>query len=147
MANTTQDYYSILGVSKTVDQKELKKAYRRLARKYHPDLHPGDQKAAMEKKFQELNEAYEVLGDETSRKNTTNTDQTGKRLKPMSVHANKPGVPIQAANRIPDSDKAGAPTLVMCLKACLGVERNAKEPRLEALPWQERIWKRTCRFL
>jgi DnaJ-class molecular chaperone len=68
MANTTQDFYSILGVPKTADQKELKKAYRRLARKYHPDLHPGEKKAAMEKKFQELNEAYEVLGDEANRK-------------------------------------------------------------------------------
>ena len=62
MAKTSQDYYSILGVSKAADQKELKKSYRRLARKYHPDLHPGEKKAAMEKKFQELNEAYEVLG-------------------------------------------------------------------------------------
>ncbi len=68
MANTTRDFYSILGVSKTTDQKDIKKAYRRLARKYHPDLHPGDKKAAMEKKFQELNEAYEVLGDEETRK-------------------------------------------------------------------------------
>ena len=68
MANTSQDYYSIVGVSKTADQKEIKKAYRRLARKYHPDLHPGEKKAAMEKKFQELNEAYEVLGDEDTRK-------------------------------------------------------------------------------
>ena len=68
MANPTQDFYNILGVSKTTDQKELKKAYRRLARKYHPDLHPGKKKAGMEKKFKELNEAYEVLGDEESRK-------------------------------------------------------------------------------
>ena len=55
MAKTSQDYYSILGVPKTADQKELKKSYRRLARKYHPDLHPGEKKATMEKKFQELN--------------------------------------------------------------------------------------------
>jgi len=68
MTTTSQDFYSILGVSKTVDQKELKKAYRRLARKYHPDLHPGEKKAGMEKKFQELNEAYEVLGNEETRK-------------------------------------------------------------------------------
>lgn len=67
MPNSTQDFYRILGVPKTADQKELKKAYRRLARKYHPDLHPGEKKAPMEKKFQELNDAYEVLGDETSR--------------------------------------------------------------------------------
>ena len=62
MANTTENLYRILGVPKTAEQKDIKKAYRRLARKYHPDLHPGEKKAAMEKKFQELNDAYEVLG-------------------------------------------------------------------------------------
>lgn len=83
MANTTQDFYSILGVPKTADQKELKKAYRRLARKYHPDLHPGEKKAAMEKKFQELNDAYEVLGDETSRKKY---DQYGPNWKEAEAY-------------------------------------------------------------
>ena len=53
---------------KTVSAADLKKAYRRLARKYHPDLHPGAKKPEMEKKFKELNEAYEVLGDEATRK-------------------------------------------------------------------------------
>ncbi len=57
MASAQQDFYDILGVKKTVDAKELKKAYRRLARQYHPDLHPGEKKAEMEKKFKELNEA------------------------------------------------------------------------------------------
>ena len=83
MANTTQDFYSILGVPKTADQKELKKAYRRLARKYHPDLHPGEKKAAMEKKFQELNEAYEVLGDEGNRKKY---DQYGQNWKEAEAY-------------------------------------------------------------
>ena len=83
MATTSQDFYSILGVSKTADQKELKKAYRRLARKYHPDLHPGEKKAGMEKKFQELNEAYEVLGDEASRKKY---DQYGPNWKEAEAY-------------------------------------------------------------
>ncbi len=83
MANTTQDFYSILGVPKTVDQKDLKKAYRRLARKYHPDLHPGEKKAAMEKKFQELNDAYEVLGDEGNRKKY---DQYGPNWKDAEAY-------------------------------------------------------------
>ncbi len=83
MAQSSQDYYSILGVSKTVDQKELKKAYRRLARKYHPDLHPGEKKSSMEKKFQELNEAYEVLGDETTRKKY---DQYGPNWKEAEAY-------------------------------------------------------------
>ena len=83
MAKTSQDFYSILGVSKTADQKELKKSYRRLARKYHPDLHPGEKKAEMEKKFQELNEAYEVLGDEASRKKY---DQYGPNWKEAEAY-------------------------------------------------------------
>lgn len=68
MAEPKRDYYDILGVSKTADASELKKAYRRLARQYHPDLHSGGKKAEMEAKFKELNEAFEVLGDEANRK-------------------------------------------------------------------------------
>ncbi|MEO7767713.1 MAG: DnaJ domain-containing protein, partial [Ferruginibacter sp.] len=53
------DYYQILGVSKTASEEEIKKAYRKLARKLHPDLNPNDKEA--NKKFQQLNEANEVL--------------------------------------------------------------------------------------
>ena len=61
-----KDYYSTLGVSKTATDKELKQAFRKLARKYHPDVNPGDK--AAEAKFKEVNEAYEVLGDSEKRK-------------------------------------------------------------------------------
>lgn len=61
-----RDYYKILGVSKKASQDDIKKAYRKLAKKYHPDLNPGD--TAAEQKFKEINEAYEVLGDEQKRK-------------------------------------------------------------------------------
>src|SRR5215813_8648954 len=61
-----KDYYSTLGVAKTATEKEIKQAFRKLARKYHPDVNPGDKTA--ESKFKELNEAYEVLGDPEKRK-------------------------------------------------------------------------------
>ena len=66
MAVEFKDYYATLGVPKTATEKELKAAYRKLARKHHPDVNPGDPKA--ETRFKELNEAYEVLGDPAKRK-------------------------------------------------------------------------------
>jgi len=60
-----RDYYQILGVDRKADEKEIKRAYRKLALKYHPDKNPGDKQA--EEKFKELNEAYEVLGDAEKR--------------------------------------------------------------------------------
>lgn len=63
--STTEDYYTILGVSKTASQDEIKKNYRKLAMQYHPDRNPGDKDA--EAKFKDINEAYEVLKDEQKR--------------------------------------------------------------------------------
>ena len=61
-----KDYYATLGVSKTASEKEIKQAFRKLARKYHPDVNPGDK--AAEARFKEINEANEVLGDPEKRK-------------------------------------------------------------------------------
>ena len=61
MPEEKRDYYEVLGINKGASEDEIKKAYRKTAKKYHPDLHPDDPVA--EAKFKECNEAYEVLGD------------------------------------------------------------------------------------
>src|SRR2546430_5207862 len=64
--HTYKDYYKILGVTKSADEKEIKQAYRKLARKNHPDVNPGDKSA--ETRFKEISEAYEVLSNADRRK-------------------------------------------------------------------------------
>src|SRR5690242_1039367 len=66
MATQQKDYYGALGVKKTASAEEIRKAFRKLARKYHPDVNPGDKKA--EEKFKEISEANDVLSDAKKRK-------------------------------------------------------------------------------
>ena len=61
-----RDYYEVLGIGRNADAKEIKKAYRKLAKKYHPDMNPGDKQA--EQKFKEITEAYNVLSDTEKKK-------------------------------------------------------------------------------
>src|ERR1700734_13997 len=61
-----KDYYALLGVKKTASADDIRKAFRKLARKYHPDVNPGDKKA--EEKFKEISEANDILSDEKKRK-------------------------------------------------------------------------------
>ena len=75
-ATDFKDYYSVLGVSKTASADEIKKSFRRLARKYHPDMNPGNKQA--EARFKEVSEAYEVLSDTEKRQKY---DQFGKYWK------------------------------------------------------------------
>ena len=70
------DYYKILGVDKTIPQKDVKRAYLKRAKLFHPDLHPDDPKAKA--KFQALNEAYDVIGDPEKRRKY---DQYGEQWK------------------------------------------------------------------
>jgi curved DNA-binding protein len=72
-----KDYYKILGVERNADEKEIKKAYRRLARQYHPDMNPGDK--AAEARFKEINEAHEVLSDAEKRRKYDELGQNYQR--------------------------------------------------------------------
>jgi molecular chaperone DnaJ len=81
-----KDYYAILGVPRTADEKEIKSAYRKLARKYHPDVNPGDKSA--EAKFKEISEAYDVLSDPHKR---SQYDSFGEQWKAFSQAGARPG--------------------------------------------------------
>ncbi len=76
MAVAFQDYYELLGIGRDADAKGVKAAYRKMARKWHPDLHPSDQKEEAEEKFKRINEAYEVLRDPEKRERY---DRLGQR--------------------------------------------------------------------
>ena len=76
----TRDLYAALGVPKSASDAEIKKAYRRLARKHHPDVNPGD--ATAKKKFQEIASAYEILKDAKRRKHYDLTGDTGEPPEP-----------------------------------------------------------------
>ena len=81
---TTRDYYEILSIEKTADGEEIKRAYRRLAMKYHPDRNPGDAEA--EQKFKECAEAYEVLSDAEKRKLYDQYGHEGLRGRGAAAH-------------------------------------------------------------
>lgn len=87
MGPNYKDYYSLLGVDKKASEKEIKSAYRKLARKYHPDVNPGDK--AAEEKFKDVAEAYEVLSDSDKRQKY---DQFGDQWKAYS-QGGGPGYP------------------------------------------------------
>ena len=78
---TFVDYYKILGIDKTATPKDIKNAYRKLARKHHPDLNPNDKDA--KRNFQQINEANEVLSDPEKRKKYDQYERTGSMLKSL----------------------------------------------------------------
>lgn len=93
-----KDYYKVLGISKGASQDEVKKAFRKLAVKYHPDKNPGDKKA--EEKFKEINEANEVLGDTGKERSMMNLDQTGMHTVSKAISLPDNGNTEGAANMI-----------------------------------------------
>ncbi|NEO97770.1 MAG: DnaJ domain-containing protein [Symploca sp. SIO2E9] len=91
-ATDFKDYYSILGVSKTSSGDEIKKSFRRLARKYHPDMNPGNKQA--ETRFKEVSEAYEVLSDPEKRQKYDQFGQYWKQAAQSSPYGSGVGVDV-----------------------------------------------------
>ena len=88
MPTTYKDYYKILGVERNASEKEIRSAFRKLARKYHPDVNPGDKSA--EEKFKEISEAHEVLSDKEKRKRY---DQFGQYWEQVGSQGPQAGAP------------------------------------------------------
>jgi curved DNA-binding protein len=93
MANDYKDYYATLGVSKSASSEELKKAYRKLAREHHPDLHPEKNKASASEKFKAINEAYEVLSDPAKRAKYDQLGPGWDQEQPAGPPPRRPGGP------------------------------------------------------
>jgi len=116
MAVKFRDYYEVLGVPRTAAGQEIQKEYRKLARKYDPDVNPGDKSA--EEKFKEINEAYQVLSDTEKRKKY---DELGSNWQAGSDFTPPPG--WQGAGRADFrdifGDGGGRTASAIFLKACL----------------------------
>jgi curved DNA-binding protein len=102
-----KDYYQTLGVAKTASDKEIKQAFRKLARKFHPDVNPGDKSA--EARFKEINEAYEVLGDPDKRKKY---DELGANWR-LYEQAQQQGQAWPGGSPFGDAGQGGAWTINM----------------------------------
>lgn len=102
-----KDYYKILGVSKNANEKEIKSAYRKLARKYHPDVNQNNKGA--EERFKEINEAYEVLGDAQNRSKYDQLGANWKQWQQVGGNSNNFDWSQWFGNGAPGAGSAGGP--------------------------------------
>src|SRR5208283_2899666 len=107
MATPTKDYYGVLGVKKSASTDDIRKAFRKLARKYHPDVNPGDKGA--EEKFKTLSEANDVLSDLKKRKIYDQVVFYSKNIDPAAaeVYARACGVSARGAGGFPGGVPGG----------------------------------------
>src|SRR5690349_1187723 len=103
MAAKSKDYYEVLGIKRGAPEDQIKQAYRKLARKFHPDLNPGDK--AAEERFKELQEAYDVLSDSEDRKLY---DQYGENWRAVKAGAGAPPPGWERAQRSTGGTGPGA---------------------------------------
>ena len=131
-----KDYYSVLGVPKDADQAAVKKAYRRLARKHHPDFNKGNPEA--ERKFKEINEAYQVLGDPEKRKRYdhlgANWNSFGRTQAPRQISPASRGIPA-AGSRISPRESFRASAISSRRSSADSTSSpDAEEPRVSRRP-------------
>ena len=122
MTAEPRDYYAVLGVSRDADEKDIKRAFRRLARKYHPDMNPGDKEA--ERKFKEISEAYEVLRDPKKRQEYDHFGHLGSTWRQGGAGA-PGGFTWRATTTGPDFDLGGFGNLNDLLEDILGGRGSA----------------------
>ena len=136
-----RDYYEVLGVNKSASADEIKKAYRSLAKKYHPDMNPGDKDA--EVKFKEVNEAYDVLSDNDKRQKEA--VEVKNQAENMIFQTEKSMTEL--GDKITDADKAPVNEAIAKLKETIkGGNTEAIKADTEALqkafyPIAEKIYK------
>jgi len=123
-----KDYYEILGVKRDATEEQIRQAFRKLARKYHPDLNPGDK--ASEEKFKELNEANEVLSDADKRKRYDQLGATGKmgwnlRHRPAGAVG-----ACRSTRTISDQSSVQAAVSAIFLSRCLAAVERLKPTRV-----------------
>ena len=129
------DYYKILGVDKSASQDDVKKAYKKLARKYHPDLNPNDPDA--HRKFQEINEANEVLSDPEKRKkydqygeNWKHADEFEAQQQQYRQYQNGQGggaAPATAANSPTSSNRCSAAWVAEADTATVSADKTTRQ--------------------